>query len=114
MERLPEQVESGAVFPTQALDADIVRRHPGPPDAPVCVPHQSDGGPTIDVCARPGVGLLTLCYEAAGYPILGSRRLHTKKLAHQRRRQRAKYFYVAGGMTPSISSYSPVLTPEEQ
>ena len=53
LERLPEEVEPGAVFPLRALDANIVRRHPGPPDAPVCDSHQSYGNPTLDVSIRP-------------------------------------------------------------
>ena len=76
MERLHEEVELVAVFPLQALEADIVRQYPGPPDAPVCGPHQSDGDPTLDVSACPGVGMLPLCCEADGHPLQGSRRLH--------------------------------------
>ena len=74
--RLPEYVEPGAVFPLQALDANIVRRHPGPLDAPVCDPHQIDGDPDIYVSTRPRVGFPPLCCRAAGYPFQGSRRLH--------------------------------------
>ena len=55
--RLPEDVEPGVVFSLQALDANLVRRHPENPDATVCGSHQGDGDPTIDVSARPGVGL---------------------------------------------------------
>ena len=76
--RLPEHVESGAVFPPWALDPDLVRRHPVTPESPVCYLHQSDGDPTIDVYARSGVGLPPLCCETAGYPFQGSLRLHIK------------------------------------
>ena len=55
--RLPEDVEPGAVFPLWALDANLVRWHPGPPDALLCGLHQSYGDPNLDVSARPGVGL---------------------------------------------------------
>ena len=55
---LPEEVESGTIFPLQAMDTNLVRQNPGPLDAPVCVPHQSYGDPTIDVSARPRVVLL--------------------------------------------------------
>ena len=78
MARLPEEVHSGAVFPLLDLDADLVCKHPGPPDAPVCGPHQSDGYPTIDVPAYPGVGLPPLCCGADGYYVQGSQRLHTQ------------------------------------
>ena len=57
---LPEDVDPGGVFPLQAMYTNLVRRHPGPPDAPVCGPHQSDGDPTIDVSARPIVGLMPI------------------------------------------------------
>ena len=50
---LPEEVEPGAVFPLRALDANLVRRHPGPLDAPVYGPHQNDGDPTFDESAHP-------------------------------------------------------------
>ena len=74
---LPKEVDPGAVFPLLVLDANLVRRHAGPPDAPVCGLHQSDDDPTLDVAARPGVGLPPLCCDAAGYPFQGSCRLHT-------------------------------------
>ena len=76
--RLPEEVDTGAVFPLQELDANIVCQHPGPPDSQVCVPHQCDGDPTLDVSAHPGLGLPPLCYEATGYPFQRNRRLHTQ------------------------------------
>ena len=57
LSRLHEGVEPGAVFPLQTMDANLVRRHPGPPDAPVCGLHQSDGNLTLDISTRPGVGL---------------------------------------------------------
>ena len=66
--RLPEEVETGSVFPLRVLDANLVRRHHGPPDAPVCGLHQSDGNPTLYVSSRPRVGLLPLFCEATGYP----------------------------------------------
>ena len=76
--RLPEEVDPSAVFPLQALDANHVCRHPGPPDAPVCGPHQSDGSPNLDVSARLGLGLRPLCCEAACYLFQGSCCLHTQ------------------------------------
>ena len=60
------------------MDANLVRRNPGPPDAPVCGPYQSYGDPTLYVSARPGVGLPPLCCEAAGYPFQGSFHLYTQ------------------------------------
>ena len=54
-------------------------RHPGTPDAPVCGRYQSDGNPTLDVSARPLVGLPSLCCEATGCPLQVSRRLHTQQ-----------------------------------
>ena len=62
----------------QALDANFVRRHPGPLDALVFGSHQIDGNPTLDVSSRRGVGFPPLCGEAADYPFLGSRRLHNQ------------------------------------
>ena len=75
---LPEEVEPGSVFPLQELDANLVLRHPGPPDAPLCGPHQSDGDPNIDVSARPRVGLPPLFCDMTGYPFQGSLCLHTQ------------------------------------
>ena len=62
----------------KGLDTNRVHRHPGPPDAPVCGPHQIDVDPTRDVSARPRVWLPPLCGEATEYPFQGSRRLHTQ------------------------------------
>ena len=62
--RLPEEVDPGDVFTLRALDANHMRRHPGPPDAPVCGPHQSDSDPNLVVYAHPGVGLRPLFCEA--------------------------------------------------
>ena len=76
--RLSEQVDTVAVFPHHVLDAGLVRQHPGPLDAPVCGPHQSDVNPTLDVSDRPIVGMTPLCCEASGYPFQGSRCLHTQ------------------------------------
>ena len=67
-ERLPEEVDLSTVFQLWALEANIVRRHPRPPDVPVYGLHQSDGNPTLDVSAHPRVGLLPLCCEATSYP----------------------------------------------
>ena len=39
--RLSEEVDQSAVFPLQELEADLVRRNHGSPDAPVCGQHQS-------------------------------------------------------------------------
>ena len=65
--RLPEEVEPGAILPLQALDANLMHWHPGPPDAPVCGPHQSDGNRTLDVYTRPWVGLPPLYCDLTGY-----------------------------------------------
>ena len=54
--QLPEEVEPGSVFPLQLPENNLVRWHPETPNEPVCGPNQSDGDPTIDVYARPGVG----------------------------------------------------------
>ena len=51
---------------------------PWTPDAPVYGPHQSDDDNTLDISARPRVGLLTLCCEAYVYPFHGSPRLHNQ------------------------------------
>ena len=61
------------------MHADPMRRLPVSPDALMCGPHQSDGNPTLDLTARPGVGLLLLCVQATGYTLQGFRRLHTQK-----------------------------------
>ena len=52
-ERLSEQVDPDAVLPLRVMYADIVIRYPGPPDAPVCGPHQIYGNPTLDISALP-------------------------------------------------------------
>ena len=65
-ERLPEEVEPGAIFPLRGMDTNILRQHPGPTDATVCGLHQSYGNPTPDVSPRPGVGLPHLCFKVAG------------------------------------------------
>ena len=54
--RLPEEVDSGAVFPLRALDANILHRHLVTPDVMVCGLHQNDGDHNLDVSARPRVG----------------------------------------------------------
>ena len=64
--RLSEEFHSGAVLPLRALHTDLLCRHPGPPYELVCGPNQSDGNTTLDVSARPRVGLPPLCCEAAG------------------------------------------------
>ena len=70
--RLPEEADPGVVLPMQALDADLLRRKPGPLDATVCAPPQIDGDPTIDLYKHPGVGLPKLFCEATGYYFQGS------------------------------------------
>ena len=69
--RLPEQVQPDAVFPLWELNTDPMLRHPESPDAPMCGPHQSDGNPTLDVTARPRVGLRPLCGQATSYSFQG-------------------------------------------
>ena len=76
--RLPEEDDPGAVFSLQGLDDNLVRRHPGPPDAPVFGPHQSEFNHTLDVSTRPGLGFLPLLCKTAGYNFQGSRCLHTQ------------------------------------
>ena len=58
--RLPEEVETSTVFQLQELDANLVRRHPGPPNLLMCGPYQSDGDPTLDLSPRPRLGFLSL------------------------------------------------------
>ena len=65
--RLSEKFDPNAVLPLQAMYADLMFLHPGPPDAQVCGPHQSDGNHTLDASARPGVGLQPIFCEEAGY-----------------------------------------------
>ena len=60
-----------------------MRQHPGSPDAPVCGPHQIYGNPTLDVPARPQVGLLTLFGQTTGHPFQGFRQFHTQKSVHR-------------------------------
>ena len=76
--RLSEQVDPGAVLPLWLMYAEIVRWYPGPPDATVCGPHQSDGNVTLYISIRPGVGMPPLFCEADGYPFLGSHQFHTQ------------------------------------
>ena len=64
--RLSEEVQSGTVLPLRTLNADIMCWQPGPPYAPVCVLHQSDGNTTIDVSVRPRAGFPKFCSKAAG------------------------------------------------
>ena len=73
---LPEEVGPSSVFPLQAMDANILRWYPGPPDETVCGPYQSDGNPTLDIPEHPKVGLPPLCCKATGYPFQVSRCLH--------------------------------------
>ena len=56
-----------------------MRRHPGSPDALMCGPHQSVVNPTLEETARPRVGLPPIFGQATGYPLQGSRHLHTQK-----------------------------------
>ena len=72
---LPAEVDTSAVFPLQDLDANIVRWHHEPPDAPVCGPQKSDSDTSLDVYSRRRVGLPPLCFQTTGYPFQGSTRL---------------------------------------
>ena len=76
--RLHEEVDTSVFFPLQALHTNLVLRHPEPPDAPVCGPHQIYVNPTIDSSERPRVGLPLLCCKLTVYPFQGSHRLHTQ------------------------------------
>ena len=67
------------LLPTTGVECLSLRWNPGPLDAPVCGLHQIDGNPTLDIYTRPWVGLPPLCSEATGYPLQGSRLLHTHK-----------------------------------
>ena len=49
----------------------------------MCGPHQSDGSPTLDVTARPQVGLPPLCGQGTGFHFKGCRRLHTQESIHR-------------------------------
>ena len=77
-QRLPEQVDTGAILRLWVMYANLLHQHPGPQDALVFGPHKSGGNPTLDSLTRPGVGLMPLCCEAADYPFHGSCRLHTQ------------------------------------
>ena len=79
MARLTEEVDTGAVLPLQALDANLMRRYPVPPDAPECGPHHSDGDPNLDVSTRTRIGLPPLCCTATGYTFQGGCCLHTQQ-----------------------------------
>ena len=83
MARLSEKVDPCAVLPLWALYSDIVRWHHGPLDAPVCGPHKSYGDPTLDLSARPRVGMPTLFCEAYGYHFQGINRLQTQLLINE-------------------------------
>ena len=73
--------------------------------------HQSDGNPTIDVSASSGVGILTLCFKASGYPFQSSRLLHTQYPVNGGgKRQNVD---VAAGMPPSTFSSSLGMPPED-
>ena len=74
--RLLEEVYSRAALPLQALNVDPMCQHPGPSDAPVCGPYQSDGDHNHDLSASPQVGFQLLCYESASYTFQGIRGLH--------------------------------------
>ena len=74
-----EEVEDDPILPLQTMYSDIVRRHPGGPDAVMCGTDQSDGHPTINVAALPRVGLLPFCCKDAGYAFICSFRLHAKE-----------------------------------
>ena len=65
LERLLEEVYSGAVLPLQALHTDIMCPPTGPLDAPVCGLHQSDGNPTLEISARTRVGLIPFFCKVA-------------------------------------------------
>ena len=49
----------------------------------MCGPHQSDGNSTLDVSACSRLGLTPHCGQATGYPLQGSRCLHTQQFIHQ-------------------------------
>ena len=65
-ERLLEEVQSRDNLPLMALYADLVCRHPGPPDAPVCELHQSDDNYNLDVSSSHIVRMPSLCCKASG------------------------------------------------
>ena len=75
----------------------------------MCCLHQSDGDPTIEVSARPGVGLRIFIFEVR----LAILFRIANAVSHQWRQRREKSVDVSVGMPPSISSSSPVLTPED-
>ena len=94
----------------QELDTNLVRRHPGPPDAPMCGLHQSDGAPTLDVSASPRVGFPPLYGKAAGYYFSG-KPSPPQPEAYQQRKQRKIIVDIFGRKPPSTSPSLPALTP---
>ena len=60
-----------------------MRWHPRSLDAKMCGLHQSDRNTTLDVSARPQVGLPPLCGQATGYPPQGSRQLRIQQSIHR-------------------------------
>ena len=67
---------SFSTTPTYHCRLCILNRYSGTLDplfSLMCGPHQSDWIPTLDVSARPQLGLLPLCYDASIYPFQGSR-----------------------------------------
>ena len=90
-----------------------------PTDALMCGPHQSDGNPILDVSARPQVGLLPLCYEAAGYTFQGIHSLHIQYPINRgeewvggwRKWRKKNYRYIFFfALTSSWRQFSDVLT----
>ena len=76
-----------------------MRRYPGPPDAPVCGPHQSDDNHNIDVSARPRVGLLPLCCKATGYLFQGYLSPpHSSACQRRQRRERSVVVQFSGAV----------------
>ena len=76
---LPKEVDPRAPLPLGPLHAYPVRCHPGSLYAAVGGTHQRDRNPTLDVSTRLQVGMLPLGGQATGYPLQGSRSLHSQQ-----------------------------------
>ena len=63
---LEVDMEAGAVLPPELLDTYLACRNSGAPDAAMSGLHQSDGNPTPDIPACPGVGLPPLGGKMSG------------------------------------------------
>ena len=79
---LPKEVEAHTVFPLKTGHDDAVRYKPGPPDAAVGGPDQSDSHSALHVPAGTGVRLLPFMRDSAGDAFKRCLCLNTKKATH--------------------------------